>query len=78
MHFNTHPLTMRAVRSLCRGDHLDFDTAILLEVLLAYTQCSQFSWHHNPFLFFTPFRFSLGLTLAYALLKRHRLSSFDW
>jgi len=34
MHFDTHPLTMRAVRSLCRGEHLDFDTAILLEGLL--------------------------------------------
>jgi len=34
MHFDTHSLTMRAVRPLCRGDHLDFDTAILLEVLL--------------------------------------------
>jgi hypothetical protein len=42
MHFDAHPLTMRASCSVSRGDHLDFDTAILLEVLLEYTQCSQF------------------------------------
>jgi hypothetical protein len=42
MHFDAHPLTMRASCPVCRRDHLDFDTAILLKALLENTQCSQF------------------------------------
>jgi hypothetical protein len=41
MHFDAHPLTVRALRSLSRGDHFDFDTAILLKDLLEYTPSSQ-------------------------------------
>src|SRR5690242_6843024 len=34
MHFDAYPLTMRALRPVCRRDHLDFNTSILLKVLL--------------------------------------------
>ena len=77
MHFDAHPLTMWASRSVCRRDHFDCDTAILLKVLLENTQSSQFSWHHNPFQFCAPSPFPLVLSLLCAMLERHRLSSFD-
>lgn len=42
MHFDTHPLTMRASRPVSRCDYLDFDTPITLHLLLENTQVSSF------------------------------------
>jgi hypothetical protein len=42
MHFDAHALAVRASGSVRLGDHLDFDTAILLKVLLKQTKFAQF------------------------------------
>jgi len=42
MHFDAHALAVRASGSVRLGDHLDFDTAILLKVLLEQTKFAQF------------------------------------
>ena len=42
MHFDAHALAVRASGSVRLGDHLDFDIAILLKVLLQQTKFVQF------------------------------------
>jgi len=41
MHFDAHALTVRASGSVRLGNHFDFDTAILLKVLLEQTKFTQ-------------------------------------
>ncbi|MGZ6353591.1 MAG: hypothetical protein ACXWOL_09805 [Ktedonobacteraceae bacterium] len=42
MHFDAHALAVRASSSVRLGDHLDFDSAILLKMLLKQTKFVQF------------------------------------